>query len=203
LTITILVVNSALRRFWEKKSSMPIEKLRLMVLASLMAALTAVGAYIYIPIGPVPVVLTNLFVFLAGLLLGSRWGLASVGIYLMLGAMGIPVFAGGKGGLVHFLGPTGGYLVGFAVAAWMMGFISERLRGSIVHDVLSVSVGALAIYGVGIPWLKWMTGMSWSKSVWVGMVPFVVGDVLKASGAVVLARAIRPVLKRSERGLQS
>jgi len=180
-----------------------IEKLRSMVLASLMAALTAVGAYIYIPIGPVPVVLTNLFVFLAGLLLGSRWGLASVGIYLMLGAMGIPVFAGGKGGLVHFLGPTGGYLVGFAVAAWMMGFISERLRGSIVHDVLSVSVGALAIYGVGIPWLKWITGMSWSKSVWVGMGPFIVGDVLKASGAVVLARAIRPVLKRTERGLES
>ena len=67
----------------------------------------------------------------------------------MIGAMGIPVFAGGKGGLVHFLGPTGGYLVGFAVAAWMVGFISERLRRSIVHDVLSVSVGALAIYGVG------------------------------------------------------
>jgi len=189
--------------FGEKGFSVSIEKLRLMVLASLMAALTAVGAYIYIPIGPVPVVLTNLFVFLAGLLLGSRWGLASVAIYLMIGAMGIPVFAGGKGGLVHFLGPTGGYLVGFAVAAWSVGLISERLRGSLVHDVLSVSVGALAVYGVGIPWLKWMTGLSWSKSVWVGMVPFVVGDILKASGAVMLARAIRPVLKRSERELQS
>jgi biotin transport system substrate-specific component len=182
---------------------MSIEKLRLMVLASLMAALTAVGAYIYIPIGPVPVVLTNLFVFLSGLLLGSRWGLASVAVYLVIGAMGIPVFAGGKGGLVHFVGPTGGYLVGFAVAAWIVGLISERLRGSTVHDVLSVSVGALAVYGVGIPWLKWMTGMSWSKSVWVGMVPFVLGDILKAAGAVMLARAIRPVLKRSERGLHS
>jgi biotin transport system substrate-specific component len=182
---------------------MSIEKLRLMVLASLMAALTAVGAYIYIPIGPVPVVLTNLFVLLAGLLLGSRWGLASVAIYLMIGAMGIPVFAGGKGGLVHFLGPTGGYLLGFALAAWMVGFMSERLRGSIFHDVISVSVGALAIYGLGIPWLKWMTGMSWSRSLLVGLVPFVVGDILKASGAVMLACAIRPVLKRSERGLES
>ena len=182
---------------------MSIEKLRFMVLSSLMAALTAVGAYIYIPIGPVPVVLTNLFVFLAGLLLGSRWGLTSVAIYLMIGAMGIPVFAGGKGGLVHFLGPTGGYLVGFAVAAWMVGLISERLRGSIVGDVLSVSVGVLAIYGVGVPWLKWMTSLSWSKSVWVGMVPFVVGDIVKAAGAVMLARAIRPILKRSEQGIQS
>ncbi len=182
---------------------MSIEKLRFMVLSSLMAALTAVGAYIYIPIGPVPVVLTNLFVFLAGLLLGSRWGLTSVAIYLMIGAMGIPVFAGGKGGLVHLLGPTGGYLVGFAVAAWMVGLISERLRGSIVGDVLSVCVGVLAIYGVGVPWLKWMTGLSWSKSVWVGMIPFVVGDMVKAAGAVMLARAIRPILKRSEQGIQS
>ena len=182
---------------------MSIENLRFMVLASLMAALTAVGAYIYIPIGPVPVVLTNLFVFLAGLLLGSRWGLASVAIYLMIGAMGIPVFAGGKGGLVHFLGPTGGYLLGFAVSAWMVGLISERLRGTIVHDVLGVSVGALAIYGVGVPWLKWMTGLSWSKSVWAGMVPFVAGDILKAAGAVMLARAIRPVLKGSDRRMQA
>jgi biotin transport system substrate-specific component len=68
-----------------------------MVLASLMAALTAVGAYIYVPIGPVPVVLTTLFVLLAGLLLGSRWGVASILLYLLVGAMGFPVFAGGGG----------------------------------------------------------------------------------------------------------
>jgi len=166
-----------------------------------MAALTAVGAYIHIPIGPVPMVLSTLFVLLSGLLLGSRWGFISMGIYLLVGAMGLPVFAGGKGGFAHFFGPTGGYLIGFAVAAWVVGVVSERLRGSFVDDALSVSVGALAIYGVGVPWLKWMTGLSWSKSVWVGMVPFVVGDILKASGAVMLARAIRPVLKRSERGL--
>jgi biotin transport system substrate-specific component len=85
----------------------------------------------------------------------------------------------------------------------MVGLISGRLRGPIVRDVLSVSVGALAIYGVGVPWLKWMTGLSWSKSVWVGMVPFVVGDIVKAAGAVMLARAILPILKRSERGIES
>ena len=87
-----------------------IEKLRKMVLASLMAALTAVGSTIFVPIGPVPIVLTTLFVLLSGLLLGSRWGLASMGLYLLVGAMGMPVFAGGRGGLPHFFGPTGGYL---------------------------------------------------------------------------------------------
>ena len=65
-----------------------------MVLASLMAALTAVGAYIQVPIGPVPIVLSTLFVLLSGLLLGSRWGLASMGLYLLVGAIGMPFFAG-------------------------------------------------------------------------------------------------------------
>src|SRR4030066_1601664 len=113
---------------------MPIEKLRWMVFASLMAALTAVGAYIHIPIGPVPIVLSTLFVILSGLLLGSRWGLASMGLYLLVGAIGMPVFAGGKGGFAHFLGPTGGYLFGFALSAWLTGFVSERSRGFLVLD---------------------------------------------------------------------
>src|SRR4030066_1766493 len=84
---------------------MPIEKLRWMVLASLMAALTAVGAYIYVPLGPVPIVLSTLFVILSGLLLGSRWGPASMALYLLVGAIGIPVFAGGRGGFAHRTGP--------------------------------------------------------------------------------------------------
>ncbi|RZW12719.1 MAG: biotin transporter BioY, partial [Desulfobulbaceae bacterium] len=98
-------------------------QLKLMVYASLMATLTAVGAYIAIPIGPVPIVLQNLFVMLAGLLLGGRWGLTSVGVYLLAGAVGLPVFAGGTGGIGKFIGPTGGYLLGFAAAAYVIGKI--------------------------------------------------------------------------------
>ncbi|RLC01276.1 MAG: biotin transporter BioY, partial [Deltaproteobacteria bacterium] len=88
------------------------EQLRMTVYASLFAALIAAGAYISVPIGPVPIVLQNLFVFLAGLLLGSKWGLACVGVYLLAGACGLPVFAGGTGGIARFAGPTGGYLLG-------------------------------------------------------------------------------------------
>jgi len=105
---------------------MPIEKLRSIVLSSLMAALTAVGACIHIPIAPVPIVLFTLFVLLSGLLLGSRWGLASIALYLLVGAIGMPVFAGGRGGFAHFFGPTGGYLFGFALSAWITGFISDE-----------------------------------------------------------------------------
>ena len=175
---------------------MPVEKLRWTVLASLMAALTAVGAYIHIPIGPVPIVLSTLFVLLSGLLLGSRWGLASIALYLLVGAIGMPVFAGGKGGFAHFFGPTGGYLLGYALSAWVTGFISERSRGFLVLEILAVLAGSLAIYGLGVLWLKMVTNMSWIKTFMVGMAPFVIGDAVKASAALVLARAVRPVLNR-------
>jgi biotin transport system substrate-specific component len=175
---------------------MPIEKLRWTVLASLMAALTAVGAYIHIPIGPVPIVLSTLFVLLSGLLLGSRWGLISMGLYLLVGAMGIPVFAGGKGGLAHFFGPTGGYLFGYVLSAWVAGFISERSHQSAVLQIIAIIFGSLAIYVIGVPWLKMVTNMSWEKSLLVGMVPFLIGDTVKGAAAFLLARSTRPILNR-------
>jgi len=173
------------------------KQLQLVVYASLMAALIAVGAYLQIPLplGPVPLVLQNLFVLLAGLLLGSRWGLASVGIYLLVGAIGLPVFIGGKGGLAHFLGPTGGYLLGFGACALVTGYVAERLRAPNLKDVLAVVLGSVAIYVFGVPWLKLVTGMSWEKALIVGVVPFLPGDAIKAAAAILLARAIRPMVK--------
>ena len=175
---------------------MPIEKLRMVVLASLMAALTAVGAYIYVPIGPVPIILSTLFVILSGLLLGSRWGLASMALYLLVGAIGLPVFVGGKGGFAHFMGPTGGYLFGYLVASWITGFISERSRGRMILDILAVIIGSLALYALGVPWLKTVTQMSWTKALMVGVLPFLIGDAIKACVVVILARSVRPILKR-------
>lgn len=178
------------------------QQLRSMVYASLMAALTAVGAYIAIPIGPVPIVLQNLFVLLTGLLLGSRWGLISISIYLLAGAFGLPVFAGGTGGIGKFIGPTGGYLIGFAAAAYVIGLIAERGRGSVVIDVIAMLVGSLIIYGVGVPWLKVVTSMSMTKALSVGMLPFLIGDALKIAAAIPIARAVRPLIHRDAAALQ-
>ncbi len=186
-----------------REFEMTVEKLKGMVLASLLAALTAVGAYIQIPIGPVPIVLTNLFVLLSGLLLGSRGGLTSMGVYMIVGAMGLPVFAGGKGGLAHFLGPTGGYLLGYCVGAWVVGLIAERAHSSRGWEVLAVALGVLSIYTVGVPWLKVVTQMSWTKAVMVGVLPFLIGDALKSAAALILARAVRPILKRQQEALVS
>jgi biotin transport system substrate-specific component len=167
-----------------------------MVLAALMAALTAVGAYIYVPIGPVPIVLSTLFVILSGLLLGSRWGLISMALYLLVGAIGIPVFAGGKGGFAYFLGPTGGYLFGYLISAWITGLLSERSNRLFVWDVTAVAIGSLILYGCGVLWLKVVTQMSWPKTLLVGVIPFLIGDAIKASVAVILARSVRPMLSR-------
>lgn len=175
---------------------MPIEKLRWTVLASLMAALTAVGAYIHIPVGPVPIVLSSLFVLLSGLLLGSRWGLISMGLYLLVGAIGIPVFSGGRGGVAHFLGPTGGYLFGYVLSAWVTGLISERSHKSPTLQIIAIIFGSLAIYVTGVPWLKRVADMSWEKSLMVGVVPFLIGDAVKGAAALVLARSVRPMLNR-------
>jgi biotin transport system substrate-specific component len=180
---------------------MQAKQLQLMVYASLMAALIAVGAYLHIPLGPVPIVLQNLFVLLAALLLGGRWALIAMGIYLLVGAIGIPVFAGGKGGLAHFMGPTGGYLIGFAVCAFITGFISERANGSLAVNTLAVIVGSLLVYACGVPWLKLVTGMTWAKAITVGMLPFLIGDIIKATAAILLARAVRPVLGRHLKGV--
>ncbi len=119
-------------------------QLRMMVYASLLAALTAAGAYLAIPIGPVPIVLQNLFILLAGLLLGSRWGLASVGVYLLAGALGLPVFAGGLGGIGRLVGPTGGYLVGFLPAVFVIGWITEKTKAGVYMDVIAM-IGNLMV----------------------------------------------------------
>lgn len=172
------------------------DQLRMMVYASLLAALTAAGAYLAIPIGPVPIVLQNLFVLLTGLLLGPRWGTTSVGVYLLAGALGLPVFAGGIGGIGRFAGPTGGYLLGFVPAVYVIGWISKRAGERIIFDVIAMFCGSIIIYACGVTWLKILTSMTLSKALAVGMYPFIPGDILKIAAAVPIAKALRPVIKR-------
>jgi biotin transport system substrate-specific component len=170
------------------------DSLRLTVYAALFAALTAVGAFIAIPVGPVPIVLQNLFVMLAGLLLGSRWALASVGIYLLAGACGLPVFAGGQGGIGRIVGPTGGYLLGYLPAVYVIGVISEKSGQRALWDVIAMILGSALVYACGVTWLQALTGMPWPKTLAVGMFPFIIGDVIKIAVAVSIAKAVRPIL---------
>jgi biotin transport system substrate-specific component len=171
--------------------------LQMMVYASLLAALTAVGSYIAIPIGPVPIALQSLFILLAGLLLGKVWGAVSVGIYLIAGLFGLPVFAGGTGGAGRFFGATGGYLIGFLPAVYITGLISGKRKNRALTDVFAMICGSAIIYIFGVSWLKIVTGMELKKAVYVGMLPFLPGDAVKIASALFIARAIRPLMVNS------
>ena len=174
------------------------KSLRLTAYASLMAALTAVGAYIAVPVGPVPIVLQNLFVFLTGLLLGKKWGTIAIATYLLAGICGLPVFSGGRGGIGHVIGPTGGYLIGFLPAVYLSGMLAEKGRGRALYDLFGMLLGTAAIYGLGVPWLKLVTNVSFPEALALGMVPFLLGDALKIAVAIPLARKLRPMLDVNE-----
>jgi len=167
------------------------------VYASLLAALTAVGAYIAIPIGPVPIVLQNLFIFLAGLLLGPKWGSASVAVYLLAGILGLPVFASGTGGIGRIVGPTGGYLLGFLPAVYLIGLISKKGGQNTAMDVVAMIAGTIVIYACGVGWLKSLTGMTLAKTLAVGMYPFLIGDAIKIAAALPIAKGLRPIVNRA------
>jgi len=155
---------------------------------ALFAALMAAGAFIRVPIGPVPITLTTFFLLLSALLLGPAAGSLSVLIYLIIGTAGIPVFAGGSGPAV-FAGPTGGFLIAYIPAALACGFISHNSAaiGKIrfpYRDILAVIAGSLVLYAVGVPWLKLRLGLEWNQALSAGMLPFLPGDALKAAAAI-------------------
>lgn len=172
-------------------------QLQMTVYSSLMAALIAVGAFIAVPVGPVPIVLQNMFVMLAGLLLGTSWGLASVALYLLAGVCGFPVFSGGGAGLAHIFGPTGGYLLGYLPAVVTIGLVSEK-AASMLPKLLALLVGAAFVYLFGVTWLKIATGMSFQKALTVGMLPFLIGDAIKIVAALFIAKALQPVIYRKQ-----
>ena len=162
---------------------------------ALFAALTAAGAFVAIPIGPVPIVLQNLFALLSGLILGPFMGAASVGLYLLAGILGFPVFAGGTGGIARFAGPTGGFLLGYLLAAFTAGLIAGRPgvdeKKPPLRIIAAVVVGFLIVYVPGVAWLKISRNLSWAKAFLAGFAPFIIGDVLKGIAAVLIAPRLR------------
>ena len=163
--------------------------LRMPVFAALFAALIVVGAYLRIPIGPVPVVLANFFVILSGAVLGAKWGGASVGLYLLLGVVGLPVFAGG-GGLAYLTGPTGGYLIGYLPASILVGLITVRKTRTVAANLIGLFSGAIIIYLLGVPWLKVALDKTWPEAFTIGMLPFLPGDAAKVFGAFLVVRLL-------------
>jgi len=159
------------------------------ILALFGSVLLTISAKIHVPFYPVPMTMQTLVVLSLGMALGSRLGAATVLLYLAEGAMGLPVFSGTpeKGlGVAYMMGPTGGYLLGFVVAAWFTGFLAERGwdRG-FASTAIAMVAGNAIIYTFGLLWLGSILG--WNKPIieW-GMAPFLLGDVTKIAMAVIL-----------------
>jgi biotin transport system substrate-specific component len=168
-----------------------------MIYASLFGAMTAVGAFIMIPLPLVPITLQNFFLALAAALLGGALGALSQIVYVALGLIGLPVFAGGKAGLGVLLGPTGGYLVGFIAGAYLIGILTGlKERPGVVWLVISMVLGHLVIYGLGTAQLAFVAKLPLSRALAVGVLPFVPGDVVKILAASLIALKVRDYIRR-------
>ncbi len=162
--------------------------LRSLVYASMFGALTAIGALISIPMFPVPLTLQTMFTTLAGLLLGGPIAALSQLVYVLLGVMGLPVFAGGKAGFGVLLGPTGGYLLGFILGAYVIGVVARmRKNGGPLWLVTTVVAGHVVIYGLGVLQLALVAHLSLTKALAVGVIPFLPGDAFKCAASVLVA----------------
>ena len=168
--------------------------IRQMTLISLFAALTAVGAFISIPLYPVPLTLQTLFTLLAAMTLGSVMGALSQIIYVLLGIIGLPVFAGFKAGIGVLFGPTGGFLFGFIISSYIVGKIIElKKEKDIFYYFLAGGIGIIIIYISGITQLSLVTGIGIKKALMVGVFPFLPGDILKIIAASFIASKLKLV----------
>lgn len=154
--------------------------LKQMVYAAMFGALTAIGSLVVIPLQPLPITLQTLFTGLAGILFGAYTAALSQIIYVLLGVIGLPVFAGGKAGLGTLLGPSGGYLIGFIAGSYIIGRIVESNNNpGLIRILVALVSGTLVIYILGTIQLAIVTNFSLVKSLMVGVVPFLPGDGLK------------------------
>lgn len=166
-------------------------KTKMMILCALFAALTAVCSMISIPLPftPVPINLATLSVFLAGGLLGPKYGSISQLVYVILGAVGLPVFHNFTSGIGIVTGPTGGYIIGYVAAAWLIGFLSEKIGRGFYKNIASMAAGLAVCYTLGTLWFMYLTSTGLTAALIACVVPFLPGDAIKiASGAILVKK---------------
>ncbi len=175
-----------------------------LVLCGACAAITCILAPLSIPLaGGVPISLATFAVMLAGVLLGGTLGAASQLIYVLLGAVGLPVFAGWTGGLGNVLGMTGGYIVGYIPLAWLTGLIykrfgsREKMPVRIFFMVLGMIAGNLALYILGTAWFMVVTGMNLEASLAACVIPFIPGNFIKMAAVCLIAPPVENAIRKS------
>lgn len=177
-------------------------KTRDMILVSLFAALTTIGAFLKINIGAVPFTFHFLFVAFAGVFLGARNGLLSQIVYIAVGLLGIPVFSNG-GGITYVFSPTFGYLLGFAACSFVVGYLTERMDSLNFAKIFGAIVVGLAVtYLIGVPYMYMIIKLYLGKSAFTfqgaiasGLTPFIIPDLIKAFIATSVSLIVLPRLR--------
>ena len=171
-----------------------------MVFTGVMTAVLCVFGPLSVPIGPVPVSLATFVIYLMVYLLGMKRSAVSIGLYLLLGLIGLPVFSGYTGGPVKLFGPTGGYLIGYLFLALIGGYFIEKSGGKLLPSLLGMILATAVLYTLGTLWLAKVTGISLMSALSAGVIPFIGIDAAKMAAAAILG----PVLKMSvSRAVQS
>ena len=176
----------------EESLTMPattsLQSLHVMVWTALMASLIAVGSFLSIPLGPVPFSMQPLFIMLAGFLLGWPHGMIAALLFVAAGSIGLPVFAGGKSGLAVLFGPTGGYLIGFVLAAGAIGLLTQARKTEQTPGwalgLLAGLAGLALLYACGVLNLIRVLDIGWHKALTIGFLPFILQDLVKLVMAV-------------------
>lgn len=177
----------------QKKSSK--NAVKDLVFTAMFAALIAVCSILSIPIGEVPITLQTFAVCLAAAMLGWKRGTLSVLIYVLLGAVGVPVFAGMTGGVGILAGPTGGYIIGFIPAAIIIGFAADKWERKALPLIVAMVLGVLVCYLIGTIWFMVVTGMGIGESLMLCVVPFLIPDGVKIALAMILSNRLSKVVK--------
>lgn len=173
-----------------------------MALIGVMTAVTCIlgPLVIPLPISPVPISFTNLAVYLAVYVLGTKAGTISYLVYLLLGFAGLPVFSGFTGGIVKLAGPTGGYLAGFIFMALISGWAIERFPGRYMIQAAGMILGTAVCYVFGTVWLAGQLGIGFAAGLGVGVIPYLPGDAVKILFAVMVGARVRRDVRRVMEG---
>lgn len=172
-------------------------KTKKLVLSALFCALTAVAAQLVIPVQPVPFSFAMMAIYLTGALLDRRSAAYAQTAYLLLGAVGAPVFSYFTGGLAKLAGPTGGYLLVYPLMAYVVALSAEKWGRSYLKYCVSMSAALILCYAAGTAWLVASTGSTVMAGLTAGVLPFIPLDVLKVLGAAGLAVGLERALRRA------
>ena len=172
---------------------------RMTQIALMTAIICVVSPWvIVVPFSPVPVSLSLFAVLLAAYLLGAGDAIICCGLYLILGCVGLPVFSGGVGGPGKLFGPTGGYLVGYLVAAWVTGYAWNRFKGKRFMHLIGMVLGVFGCYVLGTLWLCISMDVGIVEGLMLGVVPYIPADIVKIVLVYILGHELR---KRLRKGL--